>query len=72
MANWHTIWRHTGNWEIADDQWRIMGYDISEIADNKANVYIRWSYRVIDDKAYPYSGWNVDDIEFWGTPLADP
>lgn len=43
-----------------------MDYDISAIADTHSTVYIRWGYEVIDERAYPYAGWNIDDIELCG------
>jgi len=39
---------------------------VSGTADNEATVYFRWSYEILDDRAYPYSGWNIDDIELLG------
>jgi hypothetical protein len=43
-----------------------MEFDISEYADDNPTLYLRWGYQIID-RAYPYSGWNIDDVEFWGT-----
>ena len=42
-----------------------MEYDISATADGQPTVYIRWGYEV-NDEAYSYSGWNIDDIQLWG------
>jgi hypothetical protein len=64
---WTTVWNHTARNEITDDHWRIMEYDVSSVADGRNAVYIRWSYRILP-WAFPYSGWNIDDIEFWGIP----
>jgi hypothetical protein len=64
---WTAVWKHTGRTEITDAQWGIEEYDISSIADGQNAVYIRWSYKVLP-WAFPYSGWNVDDIELWGNP----
>jgi hypothetical protein len=61
-SNWHIVWQHSGTEPITDSEWTIVNYDISQYADNQATVYIRWSYRILD-WAYPYSGWNIDDIE---------
>lgn len=68
-TNWSVIWEHTGTTAIADDDWQIVEYDISNVADNQDTVYIRWSYQILDDRAYPYSGWNIDDIQLWGIQL---
>lgn len=64
-TTWVPIWEHTGNRAITDNGWQQMDYDISPIADNQTTVYIRWSYQ-IGSGAYAYSGWNIDDIQFWG------
>ena len=37
-----------------------------DAADGRQTVYIRWSYTVYD-RAYSYSGWNIDDIVLTGT-----
>jgi parallel beta-helix repeat protein len=66
---WTTVWEHTRS-ELTDSSWRIVEYDISNVADNCETVYIRWSYK-INEYAYPYSGWNIDDIELWGNPVYD-
>jgi len=62
-ANWHTLWENTA--AITDSNWQVVEYDASETADNEEAVYFRWSYKIMD-RAYPYSGWNVDDIELLG------
>ncbi len=68
--DYQTVWEHIDEQpgqSIEDSDWQIMDmeYDISAVADNQNNVYIRWSYK-ISDEAYPYSGWNIDDIQLWG------
>ncbi len=65
-ATWTTVWEN-GRGEIADTSWRMQEYDISSVADNQDTVYVRWGYEVLEH-AYPYSGWNIDDIELWGNP----
>lgn len=66
-TDWNIVWESNGSLAIADDSWQILEYDISSIADNQPTVYIRWSYEVLDDRAYRYSGWNIDDVQLWGT-----
>ena len=66
---WIAVWNHTGRTEIADDNWQIAEYDVSSIADGQNTVYIRWSYKILP-WAFPYSGWNIDDIELWGNPTS--
>lgn len=66
---WYTIWEHASPDFIMDDNWQIEDYALSSIADNQPSVYIRWSYEIVDgNRAYPFSGWNIDDIELWGNP----
>lgn len=66
---WYTIWEHDWNEFIMDGNWQIEDYDLGSIADNQQAVYIRWSYEIVDgNQAYPFSGWNIDDIELWGNP----
>jgi hypothetical protein len=64
---WFTVWKHTARADITDANWRIEEYDISSLADGRNPVYIRWRYWILPG-AFPYSGWNVDDIELWGNP----
>jgi len=63
---WNIIWEHTGSSEISDSNWQIVEYDMSSIADGHSTVYVRWGYEVIDSHVYPYSGWNIDEIEIIG------
>ena len=63
--NWQTAWEHQGNQPIEDENWTMVEYDITGVAANSDTVYIRWSYEIFD-WAYPYSGWNIDDIEIIG------
>jgi predicted amidohydrolase len=65
-ADWTTIWEHTGTLDITDDSWRIMEYDVHTLADRQPTIYVRWSYAIIQERAYPYSGWNIDDIQLLG------
>jgi len=65
-ANWQLLWENST--EITDDSWQTVEYDISQAADGQPEVYIRWSYEILDNRAYPYSGWNIDDVELSGKP----
>jgi probable HAF family extracellular repeat protein len=65
-TDWVVLWNN--NFEpITDENWSKMEFDISEYADDNPSLYLRWKYEVIENRAYPYSGWNIDDIELWGT-----
>jgi formylglycine-generating enzyme required for sulfatase activity len=63
-TNWTVLWENTA--AIVDGDWQILEYDVSETADNETTVYFRWSYEIPNTRAYPYSGWNIDDIEISG------
>jgi hypothetical protein len=64
---WIPVWSN-GEGEIAENAWSDQVYDISSIADRQAEVYVRWGYQV-GDGAYPYSGWNIDDVEIWAVSI---
>ena len=61
---WFPVWS-IGGGPVTDDAWSEQVLDISSVADRQPTVYLRWGYQV-NDAAYPYSGWNVDDVEIWG------
>jgi hypothetical protein len=63
-GSWDTVWENTSS--VADSEWQIVEYDVNDTADNGAVVFFRWSYEILDNRAYPYSGWNIDDIEILG------
>ena len=65
-SNWSVVWEHTSPTDITDSSWNILEYDISAVADGQSTVYLRWSYEVLAERAYPYSGWNLDDIKLTG------
>lgn len=64
LTNWFVAWQHTRS-DITDTNWQIFEYDISETADNQPALYIRFSYEILSDP-WPYSGWNIDDLQIWG------
>lgn len=47
-----------------DDHWVQRIIDISQYADNKATVYIRWESQ--SDNVTTWSGWNIDDVSITG------
>lgn len=65
-STWELVWENGGPPAVTDSSWQLMDYDISSVADGQATVYIRWGHRVASDVAYPYSGWNIDDVEIVG------
>jgi len=63
-VNWHEFWCN-GLWVYTDNQWYAWAYDISDVADGQPAVQVRWCYQT-HPMVSRMSGWNVDDIEFWG------
>lgn len=63
-TTWTTIWSNPT--EIGDTSWTYVQYDISAVANNKPNVYVRWTMGTTDS-GWRYCGWNIDDVEIWGT-----
>jgi Fungalysin metallopeptidase (M36)/Calx-beta domain len=63
-TNWFSVFTN-GPVQITDSAWTNCQYDISAFADNQPAVYVRWGYQ-ISAGAFPYSGWNIDDIAFLG------
>jgi hypothetical protein len=63
-TNFTTVWDHEGA-STSDSSWSQWLFDISEVADGQANVYIRWTMGPTDD-FINYPGWNIDDVEIWG------
>ena len=68
-VNWNPVWINDAgdNYKgmIFDSDWVNIEHDISQYADNQSTVYVRWGYSVYSD-LYPESGWNIDDVQFWG------
>ncbi|NLP04344.1 hypothetical protein GX411_00125, partial [Candidatus Fermentibacteria bacterium] len=65
--NWTTVWANPD--EIADGGWVEQTVDISDVADDQYAVYIRWTMGTTDG-GWTYCGWNIDDVEIWGTGQA--
>jgi len=59
---WTTVWQNTE--EITDNSWTQMDLDISDIADNQENVYLRWTMGSTD-VGWQYCGWNIDDVQIY-------
>lgn len=70
-VNWTTVWTNTT--EVTDYTWTLQEYDISDVADGQATVYLRWTMGTTDYD-WTYCGWNIDDVEIKAlviTPLGD-
>jgi hypothetical protein len=66
-SSWSTIWAHadteTG---LTDGAWTVVVCNIGADADYQQRVYIRWGYEVLNEEAWAFSGWNIDDITLFG------
>jgi len=60
-VSWKTVWSNSE--EIADDAWVPMSINISHIADNRPEVFVRWTMGATDG-GWTYCGWNIDDVAF--------
>ena len=70
--NWNPVWINDAgdNFKgiIHDSEWTIVEHDITQYVGNQSAVYIRWGYTIYGSAgAYPESGWNIDDIQLWGS-----
>lgn len=61
--SWFTVWQN-GQDEITDGDWSSRTVDISQYADSRSQVWIRWVMGTTDP-GWEYCGWNLDDVEIW-------
>jgi len=66
---WEQLWTNTG--EVADTAWVLQEFDLSAIADDQPEVYLRWTMGTTDG-AWQYCGWNIDDIRIMGFAAVAP
>jgi len=65
-GTWVLVWQNPERMDITDSSWNLVEYDISLFSDGQPSVYLRWTYQVLRERAYPYTGWNIDDIQLIG------
>ncbi|TDU81022.1 subtilase family protein [Prosthecobacter fusiformis] len=65
-STWNTVWSN-GTTAFGDNAWTLAEHDLSSYADGQPAVYIRWTHQVASSGTYPYSGWNLDDIQMVGS-----
>jgi hypothetical protein len=63
---WILVLHNPEQEEIANSEWTRWECGIGTWADGQPRVYLRWKYQVLTERAYPYSGWNLDDIQLIG------
>jgi C1A family cysteine protease len=59
--NWTTVWEE---YFMEDTSWIQMDFDISAVADNQSEIFLRWTMAA-SGALYPYGGWNIDDIQLF-------
>ena len=64
-VNWTVLWTQGERQEITDTQWTLCEYAIPQTAC-QSTVYVRWGYHVLKERAYAYTGWNIDDVQLIG------
>jgi len=62
-TNWETVWANTQ--EMTGGTWQAVDLDISAVASNQEQVYLRWTMGTTDG-GWRYCGWNIDDVEILG------
>jgi uncharacterized repeat protein (TIGR01451 family) len=68
-TNWTNLYTNPSS-EVADGSWTTQTFTLGAAFDNQPSVFIRWGHRVASSGAFAYSGWNLDDVEILGTPIA--
>ena len=63
--DWVDIWANEE--EMTGGSWNQVSYDISSVADDQTQVYIRWTMGSTDG-GWTYCGWNIDDVEILAVP----
>jgi hypothetical protein len=60
-VNWNQFWENPV-FDVTDNQWTQVVFDISSIAANQETVYIKFTMGPTNATGR-YSGWNIDDLE---------
>jgi len=64
-VDWVDVWANQDY--VEDDSWVQQSFDISSVADNQWQVYIRWTMGSTDG-GWTYCGWNIDDVVIYAVP----
>lgn len=62
-TTWQRVWQNEAT--LQDRQWVAQNIDISQVADGKSQVKVRWGIGPTDSSVQ-YSGWNIDDVTITG------
>ncbi len=63
-SGWINVYS-SGTSRIRENSWSNSEYNISTYADGQSSVRVRFGVKV-NSYPYPYSGWNIDDVELTG------
>lgn len=71
-TSWTSIYTNDSYVGIISTNWNRQTNSISSVADRQATVYVRWGHEITNYNSgvWAYSGWNIDDIGFLGTPVS--
>ena len=67
-TTWNQVWRNPLDADVTDGDagaWELVSYDISDYADNKPTVWVRWGVGPTDGTDR-FCGWNLDDVAVHG------
>ncbi|MHC4249305.1 MAG: caspase family protein [Planctomycetota bacterium] len=67
-STWDLVWSNLDASDVSDTQWLHMEYDISDYADGRSGVRVRWSMGPTDFMD-TFCGWNIDDVRLVGDLL---
>lgn len=63
LVNGTSVWINPLATDVIDSNWTLVDYDISAIADNNANVQVR--FEMESDGGVEFGGWTIDDLEIY-------
>lgn len=63
-STWTNLYSNPAS-SFSEQAWTLQSYSISGVADNQANVQVRWGMGPTDGSV-TYQGWNIDDIRIKG------
>jgi len=76
---WNRIWETGGSPGIADSEWTLQTFDITNIVDSIssdpfASVQLRFGYDINSLNAISVSSWNIDDVKVFNdvSPVPKP
>jgi C1A family cysteine protease len=62
---WTPLWTNPVWPDVTDSTWVQVSYDMSAVADDQPEVYVRWVMGPTND-GWTFCGWNIDDVDLTG------